>query len=279
MTQWERSPRGLCGSLWPWKPSLVSGPQGGPAVGAKEDIEERDQRGLSQCRRLIYHQLRRLTRGFCDSSEQSLTVNTCIVCVRLAQSWNVSSSYVHSSDLSIIEFEGFINAFKPEAFNKCKKDPLSWAWLIKSKALQNVYIEVGQVEVEVEVEVEVGQVEEESWGRTGQDWPVCDTWGRSHPLRLGATDVTASLTLLHGHTYGKVETCAMTPPVDWNTHTQWQKGNVAHYVLCENLKVWYGIRVGAHCSIAQKVWLKFKAYTIMLQLKQPKSSIRKNPPI
>ena len=98
-----------------------------------------------------------------------------------------------------------------------------WVELDKWKALQNVCIGFGQVE-------------EESWGRTGQDWPVCDTWGRT-PLRLGATDVTASLILLHGHTYGKVETCAMTPPVDWNTHTQWQKGNVAHYVLCENLKV------------------------------------------
>ena len=86
MTQWERSPRGLCGSLWPWKPSLVSGPQGGLAV-QRRTFEERSfpvpASHLSPVETLDSGLL-----WLCRTE-----LNTCTVCVRVAQSWNESSSY------------------------------------------------------------------------------------------------------------------------------------------------------------------------------------------
>ena len=108
-----------------------------------------------------------------------------------------------------MEFEGFINVFKPEAFNKCKKDPLSWAWQVEGLAKCVYRIWAGW-----------GRKLRTHGSRLTRVWHLGSNPAETRSYWCdGISDLIMMTHIWRlGHD-AKVETCAMTPPVDWHTYT------------------------------------------------------------
>ena len=191
-----------------------------------------------------------------------------------------------------MEFEGFINVFKPEAFNKCKKDPLSWAWQVEGLAKCVYRIWAGW-----------GRKLRTHGSRLTRVWHLgsnpaetrsywCDgisdliIWTHVWESRDMRHDTTCGLE--HTYTVTKRQRRTLCSAVAvWESESVTEDFQLVSYKWISTVCTFHpalsalilrheifgchgnifslkrhGICVGAQCSIAQKVWLKFKAYTI-----------------